>query len=118
MGKGNQYPYIHNLARTLIGQLHIDKSELGWAPHILHMKRAGAIKARLSKMNPGTLGKIISHGKGGTTASGKTSMYEVHPESHILHGTGMDHLMFLATVAIVAEMTDILQPKTFGLSEL
>lgn len=105
--------YLRNLTLSLIGELRIDKDELvgelGAGAQILYERRSEAIKARLKKMRPETLGRIISHGRAFGHGDRKTSMYEVHCGSYSdKYADGMSHLVMLACTAVVAEAADIL----------
>ena len=105
--------YLRNLTLSLIGELHIDKDELvgefGTGAQTLYERRSEDLKARLKKMRPETLGRIISHGRAFGPGHRKTSLYEVHCGNYSdKYADGRSHLVTLACTAVVAEATDIL----------
>jgi len=111
--------HIHNLAKTMIGQLgitmaNIGDDKVGRAATILYDQRHDQIETTLQKMRPETLGRIIAQGKGarpiGDTSTPMYSMVDHHMDwlGGCMYDNGMRLLVRIACMVIIAEMFDIL----------
>jgi len=98
--------YLRNTALTLMGQLGIGVADIeaGETAHDLYVQRGAEIKAKLHRMRPETLGRII--------ACGQNSMRDLRPlDGWVL--SGRELLREVACMVIVAEMADILLEEMF-----
>lgn len=120
---GNDSRYIHNLAKTLMGQmaippgdLVIDSSRDGPLPKVLFDYYGSSVKGKLSRFNSETLGRIASAGVAIQTDGvipKNTRMAEVCEGFKTpLIGSGRDLLLDIASVVVVAAMSDIVQMES------
>ena len=115
--------YIHNLAKSMIGQLGI-KTEDYYGVHNLWVMRVCSVEKQLCKMRPETLGRIVAGGKGIVSHATHMPMYEVfegHEKSYPyidIHADGLTQLHRLACIALIAEMANVLDGRIFRASEI
>lgn len=106
--------YLSNLATTFIQQLRIPVG-MGNSPtgaQAIYEQFGDAIKAKLFRMNPETLGRIACLGLPYGGEQIKTAMYLVHCGSYLgKYQGGRELLTELACTAIVAEVYDVLREE-------
>jgi hypothetical protein len=111
MGSRDQQ-YIHNVARTMMGQLGIDPNTVTPMPGLaqeLYYNYADDMHERMQGWSIGTLGRIASCGLAWPSGE-NTSLYEVHCGSWLCKKvSGLILLRTIATTAIIAAMTDLVR---------
>ena len=113
MGKSNSQ-YIHNVARTIMGQLGIRREHLvvdNFIAQTLFQDYGEKVNSIIGKWSSETLGKVAACGTG-RDSSGKPrcSLYRVHCGTYLSkYDDGRTVLLDVATTAIIAAMTDIVE---------
>lgn len=106
--------YLHNLCKTMIGQLGITPGEFAnLGTQGLYKRRADEVKILLRRMTFETLGRIAANGLSYEEGHqvGCTSLYNVHAGSYLKkYESGPGLLNEIAATTIIAEMSDILRP--------
>lgn len=108
--------YIHNLARTMMGQFKIPPCDLDFGereiPEELFRGYGSSLEARLAQFSDETLGKIAASGLSldDNNSRGNTPLFSVRGEWDLKWKEGGRKLLLqIATVTVIAAMTDIVQ---------
>ena len=111
MGKHEQ-EYIHNVARTIMGQLGINPSTVTLEPALaqeLYEKFGASVCGLVTRWSNPTLGRIAACGLD-WVSNVNTSLYDVHCATWLSKkDSGIVLLREIATTAIIAAMTDIVR---------
>ncbi|OHA18334.1 MAG: hypothetical protein A2664_02640 [Candidatus Taylorbacteria bacterium RIFCSPHIGHO2_01_FULL_46_22b] len=109
--------YLHNLATTMIQQLHVSPeiAAPGSVAYDIYEKFSEEIKAKLLRMNPETRGRIADLGLSDyhdTYQPGQVPMYSVHCGTWLdKHDNGRTLVTEIACTVIVAKMAEILHKE-------
>jgi hypothetical protein len=116
MGKSNSQ-YIHNVARTIMGQLGVRREHLvveAGIAQTLYRDYGEKVNSIISKWSPETLGKVAACGTGRDSVEKRRyDLYSVHCGTYLnKYDDGRTLLLVVATTAIIAAMADIVKGLT------